>query len=167
MEQLCDVVHDTYACPSFVLPLAEVEERNYGGFPVLWWVTRDDFLSALEVLGVEFKGNLRSMSLLVHIYAPLKYLGVVVCGIPVLEHNREHDASVVCVRTYDEQRVRLAGGGGADPACAAQSPRCLELSGKTGGEHPCGRRGGRILASVKARIVRKRWLCLPRGNYPL
>ena len=63
LEQLRDIIHDADARPSLVLPLAEVEERDYGGLLVLWWVSADDFLGTFEVVWVEFEGNLRSVSL--------------------------------------------------------------------------------------------------------
>lgn len=58
LKQLRDVVHDADARPSFVLPLAEVQERNYRSFLVLRWIARDDFLRSPEVIGGERKGYL-------------------------------------------------------------------------------------------------------------
>jgi len=45
-QEFCDVVHYADTCPSFVLPLSEIEEGNDGGFLVLRRVFGDDFLSA-------------------------------------------------------------------------------------------------------------------------
>ena len=58
LEQLSDIVHDADTCPALVLPLAEIEKRNDGGFLVLRWVMRDDFLCSLHVFRVELKWNL-------------------------------------------------------------------------------------------------------------
>ena len=58
LEEIGDVVHDGYGRPSFVLTLAEVEERDDGGFLVLRGVVGDDFLGTLEVLGGELEGDL-------------------------------------------------------------------------------------------------------------
>jgi hypothetical protein len=57
-EQLRHIVHDADARPSFVLPLAEVEEGNDGCLFVLWRVMRDDFIGAFEVLRCELEWNL-------------------------------------------------------------------------------------------------------------
>ena len=59
-EEFRDIVHDANACPSFVLPLGEIKEGNDGGFLVLGWVSSDDLLGTLEVLGVELERNLEA-----------------------------------------------------------------------------------------------------------
>lgn len=50
LKQPRDVVHDADARPSFVLPLAEVQERNHSSLLVLRWIARDDFLSSPKVI---------------------------------------------------------------------------------------------------------------------
>lgn len=57
-EKLGDVVHDADACPAFVLPLAEVEERNDGGLLVLGRVVGDDLLRTLQVIRGELERDL-------------------------------------------------------------------------------------------------------------
>ena len=57
-EQLRHIVHNADARPSFVLPLAEVEEGNDGCLFVLGRVVRDDIIGAFKILGCELKWNL-------------------------------------------------------------------------------------------------------------
>jgi hypothetical protein len=40
------------------LPLSNIEDGHDGCLLVLRWVTLDDFLTSLHVLGIEFKGDL-------------------------------------------------------------------------------------------------------------
>jgi len=68
-KKFSDIVHDADACPSLILPLCKVEQRNDGRFLVLRWVVGNDLISPCEVLGSELEG----------------YLRVVVCGVPVDE----------------------------------------------------------------------------------
>ena len=49
LQELRYVVHDADACPSLVLPLSEVEERDGSGLLVLRRVVRDDLLCTLHV----------------------------------------------------------------------------------------------------------------------
>jgi hypothetical protein len=58
LEQLRHIVHNADARPSFVLPLAEVEEGNDGRLLVLRRVMRDDFIGAFKILGCELEWNL-------------------------------------------------------------------------------------------------------------
>lgn len=60
-QELRHVVHNTNARPSLVLPLAQVEERNDGGFLVLWGVSRDNFFRPFGVLRVKGECNLEEM----------------------------------------------------------------------------------------------------------
>jgi len=53
-----DVIHDANARPSFILPLCEIEEGNDSGLLVLRRIVRNNFLSALCILGIEFESNL-------------------------------------------------------------------------------------------------------------
>ena len=57
-EEVSDVVHDADTCPSFVLTLSEIKQRNNGGFLVLRRIVRDNFLSSLHVFGIELESNL-------------------------------------------------------------------------------------------------------------
>lgn len=56
-KELGDVVHNADACPSLVLPLAEIEEWDDCGFLVLGRITRDDILGPFQVFRCEFKWN--------------------------------------------------------------------------------------------------------------
>jgi hypothetical protein len=58
LKELCNVVHDIDTCPSFVLPLAEVKERDNCCLFILRRIPRDDFFRALHVLWSEPEGNL-------------------------------------------------------------------------------------------------------------
>jgi hypothetical protein len=60
-EQLRHIVHNADARPSFVLPLAEVEEWDDGCLFVLWRVMRDDFIGAFKILGCELEWNLEGV----------------------------------------------------------------------------------------------------------
>lgn len=51
------MVHDADRGPSLVLSLTEVEERDDSGLLVLRWVTRDNLIGKLAVLGVECEWN--------------------------------------------------------------------------------------------------------------
>jgi len=53
-----DIIHDAETCPSLILSLAEVKERDDSSLFVLWRIVRDDLLSAFEVLRCEFERNL-------------------------------------------------------------------------------------------------------------
>jgi hypothetical protein len=54
-----DIVHDTDACPSLVLSLCKVEQRNDSRFLVLRWVVGNDLIGPCEVFGSELEGNLK------------------------------------------------------------------------------------------------------------
>lgn len=57
-KHLRNMVHNADTRPSIILPLAEVEERNSGGFFVLRWVARDYLFGKLEVFWVELEFDL-------------------------------------------------------------------------------------------------------------
>jgi len=67
-EQLRHIVHNADARPSFVLPLAEVEEGNDGCLFVLGRVMRDDIIGAFKILGCELKWNPRIVVRLVSMH---------------------------------------------------------------------------------------------------
>ena len=58
LEHLRDIVHDADACPSLILALPKVKERNDSRFLVLGRVACYNLLRTLQVLGSELKGDL-------------------------------------------------------------------------------------------------------------
>jgi len=47
LKKVGNIVHDTNACPSLILALAEVQEGDDCSFLVLRWIMRDNFLGTL------------------------------------------------------------------------------------------------------------------------
>ena len=58
-KKLSDIVHNADTCPSLVLSLCEVEERNDGCLLILRWIIGNDFSGPCEIFRSELKGNLR------------------------------------------------------------------------------------------------------------
>jgi hypothetical protein len=63
LKQLCDVVHDTDARPSLVLPLSDVEERDDRGLLVLRRIFGNDLLGPLDIVSCECEGYLHGEAL--------------------------------------------------------------------------------------------------------
>lgn len=57
-EKFCNIVHDADTRPPLVLPLCEVEQRNYGRLLVLRWVVGNNLIGPCKIFGSKFKGNL-------------------------------------------------------------------------------------------------------------
>jgi hypothetical protein len=57
-EQLRHIIHNAYARPSLVLPLAKVQEGNDSCLLVLGRIMRDDFIGVFKVLRCELEWNL-------------------------------------------------------------------------------------------------------------
>ena len=76
LQQSSDLVHDTDTRES-MLSLTEVENGHDGSFLVLWWVSFENLIYELLVLGGEFEGD----------------AGVVIGRIAVLidKHQLEHE----------------------------------------------------------------------------
>lgn len=58
LKEVRDIIHHADACPSLVLPLAEVKQGNNCCFLILRWVFGNNFLRAFHVLRGEFERNL-------------------------------------------------------------------------------------------------------------
>lgn len=70
-KKLCDVIHNADTCPSLVLSLCKVEQRNDGRLLVLVRVIRNDLTGPCKVFGSELEGD----------------FWVVICGVPVDEYG--------------------------------------------------------------------------------
>ena len=57
-EKFGNVVHHADTCPTLVLSLCEVEQRNDGRFLVLGWVVGNNLIGPCEVFRSELEGNL-------------------------------------------------------------------------------------------------------------
>ena len=57
-QKICNVVHNANARPSFILTLTKIKKRNDCSLFILGWIARNNILCALQIFGIEFKGNL-------------------------------------------------------------------------------------------------------------
>ena len=58
LHQLRHIIHNAYARPSLVLPLAEIEKGDDSCLLVLRRIVRDDFISAFKILRCELERDL-------------------------------------------------------------------------------------------------------------
>ena len=91
-KEVGDIVHDANACPSLVLPLCKIEQRNDGRFLVLRWVVGNNLIGSCEVFRGEFKGDLNVDH---HVSKTgeqtqkgVANLWVVMCSVPVLSNRK-------------------------------------------------------------------------------
>ena len=91
-KKFSDVIHDADACPSLILPLCKVKQRNDGRFLVLRWVVGNDLVGPCEVVGSELEGNLNAKHLVSRMSEQMRKDGVnlwvVVRGVPMLSNRK-------------------------------------------------------------------------------
>lgn len=107
-KELRDVVHDADTCPSFVLSLAEIEERNDSSFLVLWGIPGNDFFRLLQVIWGKLERYLGSKKFCTCILgrnANSAHLWVVILGVPMLVRRIEPRTTRVAEGTNHKKRI--------------------------------------------------------------
>ena len=61
-QEICNVVHDANARPSFILALTEIKKRNDCSLFILRRIVRNNILCTLQIFGIKFEGNLNRES---------------------------------------------------------------------------------------------------------
>jgi hypothetical protein len=57
-QEICNVVHNANARPSFILALTEIKKRNNCSFLILRRIVRNNILCTLQISNVKSEGNL-------------------------------------------------------------------------------------------------------------
>lgn len=58
IQDICNVVHNTNARPSFILTLTKIKKRNDCSLSILWRIARNNIMCMLQIFGIKFESNL-------------------------------------------------------------------------------------------------------------